>query len=637
MEEEIKEGYDPDTGEYFGEVEGFEAEDVGEELEDIYNMDLEDIRKYREELTEEEYLELIYQNYPSAWMEEHLVNPQQPDKPLELRDYQTTMINDRGKKKIARCGRQLGKSASIQMMILYYGLKRKNSKILVIGPQKTHVEEIFEACEELLSACPGLKQHVTSKKQPMQFVFKLPDGSRNRALFMTTGEESGGKGVSIRGKTANVLFVDEADYINDEVMEKVVIPTTNSYAKPFIWMSSTPTGRKGFFRNTWDSGFYHTFHYASTNSPAWNTEKEAEIKASCTKMAYIHEYLAEWGDQEEGLFSKVDMAACSELSKITVANDKVPEGIIRQYRLEDGDDVLDAAIKPTQRILGVDWNKAGNGTRIIWVDFDEQHNMWLRGKWNIDSAEFTQNKAMAKIVDLHEKYNFDHIMVDVGYGSTQIEDLHLYGLQHKETGLHKKVKAVRTDSQMEITDIATGEERKTYVKNFAVESLVRFMEQHRVRMPETENVGAGKTKSDATIFDEMVEYVIEKYTANGRPVYKGKAGDHDLDAYMFTLYGYLTEVIKTQKLWDKMPTAKGKLVSYDKILKSRADRLNKSGRSDLFEVRAGEKEVDPFDQSTPHQSNNFYTSNGLTKRSIRRTGTPSPSGRSRGGISRRLR
>jgi replicative DNA helicase len=498
-------------------------------------------------------------------------------------------------------------SASIQMMILYFGLKRKNSKILVIGPQKTHVEELFEACEEMLSHCPHLRNKVDSKRQPLQFTFHLDDGTKNRALFMTTGEESGGKGLSIRGKTANVLFIDEADYINDEVMEKVVIPTTNSFKKPRIWMSSTPTGRRGFFRNTWDSGFYSTFHYASSCSPAWSDEKEAELRASCTKMSYEHEYAAEWGDTESGLFSKLDMKACTAKSTLPFISDKFPDGFIRQYSFNDEFDQLNDLIKPKVRILGVDWNKSKNGTRLIWVDFDEQHNMWLRGKWKIDDAEFTQNAAMQKIISLHETLKFDHIMVDRGFGTTQIEDLHLYGLQNKHTGLHKIVKAVETDSQIEIADIATGETRKTYVKNFAVESLVRFMEQNRIRVPEEENLAASKTSKDqVTIFDEMNEYIIEKYTANGRPVYKGKSGDHDLDAFMFTLYGYITEVVKTQKLWDKIPPTTPKFISHEKRMRLRSN----VGEPNL----PGEKNI------VAENENSVYNNDGFSNRSIKRTG-----------------
>jgi intein/homing endonuclease len=1044
LNEEVPEDYyNEETGEYFGKVEGFETEDPKDEIEDIWEMDFEDLEANKDRFTEAEYLELLYMNYPSTWMEEFLVNPQEPDKPLKLRYYQYEMLNNNKYKKIARCGRQLGKSASIQMQILYFGLKRKNSKMLIIGPQKTHVEELFDGILEMIGHCPIIKPQITHKRQPMQLVFTLPDGSKNRALFMTTGEESGGKGLSIRGKcqpagskihmadgslknieniqpgdlvvsfdeksasfttntvtdlidngikdvykittatgrntrvtdnhpfysedgtwkditnltvgdyiaiprtgefgtlhlddatslflsymmgdgtcgttishnkygsettkiafsvdnkviedeftrildflkfdynveidkrreslksirlsikgmkdgtnpainllkeyglfgkyahqkslgpklmqmnkrtagtfinrlfstdgwgsidargnceigycsssetlikeiqilldrfgivsrirrkstthrdtfilsirdsvnilkflqrigfiygkseicgdiqticnnrkvqnsigipssiviaekerlnkkltrkhtylyhantvsierlkdintylesdllqkyidgdiifdriisidktstektygltvdnnhtyvtdgivshnTANVLFIDEADYINDEVMEKVIIPTTNSYAKPRIWMSSTPTGKRGHFRNTWDAGFYETFHYPSSCAPTWSETKEAELRASCTRLAYTHEYDAEWGDAEGGLFSKKDMKLGTQLSFLSFPGDGAqPEGINRQYSYKDSDEMLDELIRPKCRILGVDWNKATNGTRLVWVDFDDQHNMWLRGKWKIDDQEFTQNIAMAKIRDLHAKYNFDHIMVDRGYGSTQIEDLHLFGLKYPETRLDKIVKAVETDSQIEIDDIANGDTRKTYVKNFAVESLVRFTEQHRVRMPIEDNLATKRKSKDEgySIFDEMNDYVIDRYTANGRPVYKGR-DDHDLDAYMFTLYGYLTEVVKTNKLWDKMPSARPVHISYDKIIKERT--------GDRSEARPGEKEI----KSEKASRVETYVNSGYVKRSINTSNRSRFSGGSKSLISRKLR
>jgi len=505
-------------------------------------------------------------------------------------------------------------STVIQLLILFYGLKVPNSKILVVGPQKTHVEEIFNEVENLISRNAYLKSLISSKRQPLQFTFKCGT-KKNRALFLTTGEDSGGKGLGIRGKTTNVLIVDEADYINDDVMEQVVIPTTNSYSDPIIILSSTPSGRRGFFRNSWDSGFFSTFHFKSSESPAWTTEKEQQIRASTTKRTYALEYDADWAESEAGLFSKADMEMITQLSFIPFNLSASSEGIKRQYSVRDDGATLNEIIKPKRRILGVDWNKAKNGVRLVWCDFDEQHNMWLRQKWKIDQADFTQNAAIAKIIELHSALHFDLIMVDVGYGSMQIEDLHLYGLQHPETKLDKIVKGVETDSQIEITDIASGNKRKTYIKNFIVESMVRFVEQHRIRVPVEENLlTERKAKDHYSMFDEMAEYCIEKYTANGRPVYSGKNSDHDLDAFMFTLYGYLTEVIKSQDLWYALPKAKSKTISFDALMKNRTGKpINNLKQS------KDEKEIEePARKCIPKQI--YRNTDSYTHRSLNRFG-----------------
>jgi replicative DNA helicase len=613
-------------------------------------LTLKDLEALKIHLTEDEYLTLLYKNYPSLWIEEYIPDPVSLDKNCKLRDYQVKIVNGSSKKKILRLGRQLGKSFTIQALILYYGCTMPNAKILVIGPQKIHVENIFDEILNLSTASDYLKSQIKgSTKQPRRINFI------NGAVVkgFTTGEDSGGKGLSIRGQTANIIFIDEADYINDEVMANVVMPTQNSFKDPITFLSSTPTGRRSYYRNQWDSGFYQTFHVPSNKSPAWSKEKEAEIRAGTTRLGYLHEYDAEWGDQEEGVFSKEDLKTAAKLSELVFKDARAAEGIKKQYSYSDEKSVLDDLIKPRKRVLGVDWNKSPNGTRLIWCDFDENHNCYIRGKWKIDTAEFTQNTAMNKIIELHAEIGFDFIMVDVGYGSVQLEDMHLYGLRNPGSRMDKVVKPVATDSTIEITDIATGEKRKTFVKNFIVESSVRFMEQNRIRFPVEENLnedtkGSKKAKdSKYSLADALSEYVIEKYTSNGRPVYGCNLEDHDIDAFMFTIYGYLTEVIKTQNLWEKMPKAKIRTTSYDKIIKNRFKSESSDDDDDMVNSKQGEKPINPprmFAETSGYYGT-YAESNGGPSRIINRTKIRRSSSRFgvshtkiiKGGISRRIR
>ena len=238
-------------------------------------------------------------------------------------------------------------------------------------------------------------------------------------------------------------------------------------------------------------------------------------------------------------------------------------------------------------------------------------------------------------------------MVDIGYGSVQIEDLHLHGLKYPETRLDKIVKGVPTDSFMEIEDIATGESRKTPVKNFIVESMVRYIEQHRVRIPSDENMldktsadsKKKKTVSDYSLFDQLGEFVISKYTANGRPVYECKAKDHDVDALMFTLYGYLTQVIKTQNLYDKVPRTIPKAISYDRYVRLRNSTRKDRDSKDVIEMqdilRDAQASKSRIRQQKYDRMKSAYRNTSLGGRMLNLQSSRDKVGRS--GISRRLR
>lgn len=577
-------------------------------------LPLEELHKLKEHLSHEEYLEILYQHYPSLWIEEYIPDPIDTSNNITLRYYQRDIVNTNNKKKVIRMGRQVGKTRTLVCVMLYFAIKRSGSRIICIGPQKIHVQRIYGDLTEAISNSSYIASYVKSHvKQP---IIEITFINGNMIRFYTTGESSGGEGTSIRGETASVLLVDEADYINDDVMQSVVIPTTSSFEYPYIYLSSTPSGRKGFFRTAWDSGYYSTFHVKSSDGPTWNAHKEAETRATTTKRQYSLEYDAEWADSESGVFSKEDMRECTKLSVLPFPNSKMPEGIeIRPYTYEDTDQQITELITPKCKILGVDWNKAPNGTRMVWVDFDNNHVMHFRRKWNIDVAEFTQNVAMQKIIELHTQINFDFIMVDVGFGNVHIEDLHLHGLQHPHTRLDKIVIGVHTEGQIDIRDIATYEQRKTPVKNFLVESLVRYLEQHRIRIPHEEKMyhdgDKRKQKYGApTIFDQMVEYIIARYTPIGRPVYACKTQDHDLSALMFTLYGYLTEVIKTHNLIDNLPIVEPKSV-VGSIIQRMCTKTNVDKPDWDFKNEDILKKIE--------KQNSVYVEHGIMKRTLRMT------------------
>jgi replicative DNA helicase len=69
-------------------------------------MSLEDIRAIKDKLDPEEYLELLYYNFPSLWIEEHVPMALDASKMITLRNYQVRVVNDPKRKKILRFGRQ---------------------------------------------------------------------------------------------------------------------------------------------------------------------------------------------------------------------------------------------------------------------------------------------------------------------------------------------------------------------------------------------------------------------------------------------------------------------------------------------------------------------------------------------------
>lgn len=185
-------------------------------------------------------------------------------------------------------------------------------RVLFVTPYENQVRMIFTRIKELIEASPLLKPEVVrSTQNPFQLVLK--NGSA--ILGFTTGASSGSGAPSIRGQRADYIFMDEVDYMHDADFDTIM---TIAAERPDIgiFMSSTPTGRRGkFYQACTDKKLGFTEHYhPSTHNPNWNEQMEAEFRAQLSEQGYIHEILAEFGTEETGVFNKekVDRASSYE-------------------------------------------------------------------------------------------------------------------------------------------------------------------------------------------------------------------------------------------------------------------------------------------------------------------------------------
>jgi len=65
--------------------------------------------------------------------------------------------------------------------------------------------------------------------------------------------------------------------------------------------------------------------------------------------------------------------------------------------------------------------------------------------------------------------------------------------------------------------------------------------------------------NDLSIGDQMRNYFIAKINYSGREIYECRS-DHDLDALMFAIYAYVTEVLKVNNLYDLLPTTHANII-----------------------------------------------------------------------------
>ena len=461
--------------------------------------------------TTEEYAQTLMTADPVSWAARYFG--------WEARWYQEEMMSCSAQKKIVRAGRRVGKTTCIVVLIGWLLYTHEDFTILVIAPYQAQVTKIFDELTKLIS---GSEELSASIKRNTKNPHRLELNNGSKALGFSSGAQSSAKSDKIRGQDANYIVLDEADYLADDDLD-AILAILASHPNCGLWASSTPTGKhQKYYQWTVqkDLGFKE-FHYVSAESPSWTDEVEDFYKKTYNRATYEHEFLAEFGIQEKGVFR----------------NDLL-DAALRQYDMPREKRV------GTRVVIGVDWNGSDVGTHIIVTEFDGDHYIVL-AKEVIKAGDFTQHESIEKIMELDNQFNADYIYVDAGYGQVQVEMMHKIGISSPDTGWRSKVKAYNFASKIDIRDPRTGALLKKAAKPFMVNITTLQLEQNRLILPISEDtqIITEDTQGDSIsqgLVQQMRNFEILRYSSTGLPTYS-QGEEHTLIAYMLSIVGFLLE------------------------------------------------------------------------------------------------
>jgi len=141
--------------------------------------------------------------------------------------------------------RQVGKSTIATIFLLWVAMFQDDQRILLVANKENTAKEIFRRVRFAYENLPNWL------KAPIQYygleAMELANGSR---ISITTTTGTAG-----RGSMANILFVDEADWIEPNMLDEFwasVYPIISSSTKSKIIMASTPRDTSGLFYKLYD-------------------------------------------------------------------------------------------------------------------------------------------------------------------------------------------------------------------------------------------------------------------------------------------------------------------------------------------------------------------------------------------------
>jgi intein/homing endonuclease len=416
-----------------------------------------------------------------------------------------------------------GKSDTLAVSILYNIYvkpgkpEEQGFSVVLVTPYQSQIDLIFKRLEELINSNIDLKNSIKRNVKAPNYKIELWNGSTVSGF--TAGTKSGGNADAVRGQHADYLLFDEGDYLSAQDVESALSVTTNS-PNAFVWMSSTPTGKREKFYSNCYSRMYREFYQAATDNPLWTSQMDAHFKEQMTSIAYEHEILAKFGEQEQGIFQNIFIQAAKAKYQY------------KEYRYDS----------KWIYTIGVDWNDIKNGTTIAVVGYSPTTNHWYLIDRDIVRKEgWTQLAACERIAEYNRIWHPVAIYVDKGHGGAQYEVLRKFGYDstidptkghtHPDSKLKDIVFQYDFGSKVTIHDLFTQEEVEKPAKPFLVENTMRRFETHSFSFPE----------SDKSLEAQLSGYVIDHISPSGTPTFKAgneEAGDHLLDAVMLALVAF---------------------------------------------------------------------------------------------------
>jgi replicative DNA helicase len=435
------------------------------------------------------------------------------------RPQQSTMLRCTSKYKVFRIGRQFGKTTALVISILFNAFTHSDFNIVILAPYLTQIELIFKRIERFL-ILPTVSSSIRRNVKAPNFTIELYNNSSLKGF--TTGVRSAGNADAVRGQRADMLVFDEADYLAEADIASALAVITNQ-PNATVWMSSTPTGRRAKFYDLCQSKNWKEFHYPSHINPNYNDEMDALYRETLGP-AYKQEVLAEWGEQQEGVYQQAFIeAAMSDYE-------------YNQMRHENR----------WIYCMGVDWNDTKIGTTIVVVGFNPADaKFYVVHKRVVSREGWTQLMAVEVILNLNKIWLPSFIYVDKGFGTTQIEVLRKIGFDalsspakgasHPDSRIPRILVAYDSGGKIETRDPFTKVPMQKHAKPFLVQNSVRRFEAAQMKFP----------KSDKQLEAELSGYIVDRVTPTGQPVYiasEEKVGDHTLDALNLALVAFTLQM-----------------------------------------------------------------------------------------------
>jgi len=221
---------------------------------------------------------------------------------LELFQYQAELIKCTSKRIVACWARQTGKTTAIAVKVIHFAFTNKNTTTLIVSRGLRQSMIMFGIIENLIMKHPVLRKSVVKSTRTQ---IQLTNGSQITAL------PCGPDGASLRGFTADLVVMDEAAFMPEDVIASVIFPMLATTDGTAI-MLSTPWGREHIYYRSFKNPSYWSQHVKAEQCPLITQAFLEEQRRDIGELRYKMEYEAEFVEDENSFFKQDLIRECIE-------------------------------------------------------------------------------------------------------------------------------------------------------------------------------------------------------------------------------------------------------------------------------------------------------------------------------------
>lgn len=202
--------------------------------------------------------------------------------------------------------RQSGKSRSLAVVALHWAFRTRGQRVLIVSAGEEASRRVLSEIRAIVAASPLLR---TSAVDEQAGLLTLVNGSEIRSVPASERQ--------IRGWTVDLLLVDEAALVPDDLLLGAAFPTTAARPDARVVLASSATSASGGFYDAavrGEAGSEHTrtFRWALTDATWISPSVIAAARDSMTAMRFAAEYEGVFASGQDALLSRhaIDKVLC---------------------------------------------------------------------------------------------------------------------------------------------------------------------------------------------------------------------------------------------------------------------------------------------------------------------------------------